>query len=219
MRLRRAVICHHAGDDAAVEAFLNEPTEALKLSLDDALLVAGLYAARGRVGEALPLAYEVRRKHIWESKAHLFYVSLLLNIETRERARELSPTTVAIDTAVRIRDRSGHEEWHIIEEREDHTLPKELPPTHPLAASLLGHSVGDDVVVDDAPFATETVNVAAVQSKYIRALHESMESFQRLFPGVPGLWRVNLSLPTGVPGDPPDFEPGSSAAGDMSRFC
>ena len=205
MRLRRAWILHRSGEAEEVEAYLDSPIETVGLPLDESLRVASLYADRGRTERALAVAYETRRKHPTESEAHLFFTGLVFGTEKREHAEVTGEAVVGTDTAVCIRDDDGSEEWHVIEERDDHQAPLELPPSHPLAQKLMGQAPGAKVVIKESEYSTETAVITAVQSKYVYALQETLRTFERMFPETPGMWKMKLPL------DPdsaePDFDP------------
>jgi len=108
---------------------------------------------------------------------------------------------------LRVRDRDGNDQWYVIEDRDGPLLPGELPPGNPLAQKLVGAPTGAEITVGEPPFGPPViVQVVEVKSKYLHALHESMRTFQQLFPDTPGLWSVPVSYGNGS-NDEPDFQP------------
>ena len=193
MRLRVASVLQRLGDTAGVDAFLETPVSIESLPMKLAFRVAALHAYRGQLRRALDIAYEVRRKHIDESEAHLFYVSIFLKAD-RSGDEEPSEIHAGLDTAVCIQDEAGREEWHVIEDRDDNRAPAELMPNHPLAKKLIGLGAGATVTIKENDFSTETATVTAVVSKFVYALQESMRTFERMFPDKPGLWNIKLPM-------------------------
>lgn len=208
MQLRLASVLQRSGDTAGIDAFLDQPINLASLTMPMALQVAGLYIYRGRMEQALSIAYEVRRKYMGESEAHIFYVSLFFNARTDSDEEQITEMSVGLDTAVCLRDGEGKEEWHIIEERDDHKLPAELSPDHGLARKMLGMGVGAVITLKANDFSTETATISAIQSKFSYAMQESMRTYERMFPDAPGLW--NMRLPTvegGTEGIDVDLDP------------
>lgn len=208
MQIRLAAILQRQGDAAGVDRFLDAPIALGTLPIGMALRVAALHAYRGRMGQALDAAYEVRRKHMDESEAHLFYTSLFFNATTAEKEESAVSAPVGVDCAVCIRDEGGRETWHVIDERDDHKMPLELAPGHPLARKLMGLVAGQPLVTRDSGFSTETATVSAVMSKYAYAMRESMDIYEHMFPDEPALWNIRLRTPEGASdGEDLDIEP------------
>lgn len=194
MQIRLACVLQRQGDLEGVDSFLDTPMPLDALPMGMALRVAALHAYRGRMEQALDVAYEARRKHVGESEAHLFYTSLFFNAIKSEKEEDAAQTAIGIGSAVCIRDEGGRETWHVIDNRDDNKMPFELAPSHPLSRKLMGLVVGQTVVTKDNGVTKETSTVTAVISKYAYAMRESMDTYERMFPDEPGLW--NLKLPT-----------------------
>lgn len=208
IRLRLASVLQRSGDTEGVDAFLDSPINIGSLTMPTALRIASLYAYRIRLKQALQVAYEVRRQHFGESEAHAFYVSLFLEASKDSHEDDPAAMCVGVDTAVCLRDDEGKDEWHIIEEREDHRLPMELPPSHTLARKLWGLSAGTKILLTENDFSTETATVIVVLSKYAYALQQSMHTFERMFPDASGLWKIKLPTVEDAPdGSELDFDP------------
>jgi tetratricopeptide (TPR) repeat protein len=209
MQLHRATLLQRTGDTESLDAFLDSLSVPARMPLEEALRAASLYAARGRTAQALHLAYETRREHYKDSRAHLSYVSLVLGAEKHDPLEEgMSAALVGLDMAVCIRDDDGHEQWHVIEERTYSHAPLELAATHPLAQKLIGHPVGATVVIKESDFSTERAYIKTVQSKYVYAVQETMRAFERMFPDTPGLWKIRLPMVVDGDQEPePDLDP------------
>jgi hypothetical protein len=104
--------------------------------------------------------------------------------------------SVSIDSAVEVTDISGKKKWYIIEERRDPDFRRnEITPSHPLVQKLLGKTLGDKIVLTESVLTKEEGEVTEIKSKFIHALHESMDLYQQLFPDKPGLWSVHIGEP------------------------
>ena len=191
-KLRLAVINFRTNSFGELDHFLKSPIDPSKLSLKNRILLAQLYAARNFGKELLDTIYETRRTHFGESDAHGSYVVLFFS---REKGLDewLHVDGVAANTAVCIEDSSGKRTWYIIDDRDDADLRRgEINPRHPLARVLTGKSTGEEIVLRESRLARECGRIVDIKSKYIHALHETLESFPRWFPDATGLERIEL---------------------------
>jgi tetratricopeptide (TPR) repeat protein len=183
LQVRIAMLEHQEGNTAAVDQFLDARPRAESLSLERSVQLALLYRERGRGREALDVLYELRRKYFHERSAHEAYIGLCF--EQTHNSTGLDdwlnePERVAIGSAAHLQAPSGESRWFLIDERDDPDLRlNELSPSHLTARALLGSRVGDQVDLGESDVWT----IEAVKSKYLFALHDSLENFSRLFPG------------------------------------
>src|SRR5262249_23552897 len=152
--------------------------------------MAAILSERGLTQRALDLAYELRRRYFDEGEAHMKYVGLFFG-----RGREIDPflssDVVAANFAVRVQE-DGESNWYVIDDRLDASAARnELHTDKDLAKKLLGKKVNDTVVTKGGISET-TLTVAEIKSKYVYALHESLQLLPQRFAEVEGLQKVSL---------------------------
>ena len=192
MRLRLALIHMRQGDDAAVDEFLASSTVPDDIPVETAFYLAALYSARGNPEDAVDILYELRRRHFDNPDVHLKYVGTFFG---RDKSSDswLDFDTVAAGCAVGIRDAQQQVRWYVLDDREDADIAKgEIRSNHNLWKELQGKKVGDTVVLSESPVEKCSGEVVDVVSKYVHAMRQSMDQFETLFPGQPGLWKVSF---------------------------
>lgn len=195
MKLRLAVINLRSNYLKELDEFLDSPFDIQHLSLEYGLQFAGLLAARNRYRRAFEVIYEVRRKFYSNADAHLKYMGFFLERE-KDACDWLNITKIGVDTAVCIEEDSRGREWYIIEDRKDADASRrEFDLNHPLVKKMLGKNVGDDVVTVDSPYSKVVGKIVEIKSKYVYAFQESLSSFEKLFPGATGAWKVKVGIP------------------------
>ena len=132
-------------------------------------------------------AYLSRRYGLNDPDAHLGYFRLF---QGRDEDWE-EPTVVGLGCAVRIKNDDDDQWWHILEDGEEASGPRDLPPQNDLAQRLLDRSVGDVVMVRQG-LGGLSYEITAIQSKYVRAYQETLEEFSARFPDNMSLSRVKL---------------------------
>ena len=196
MKLRNAVVNLRLGNLTEVDKFLEEDVDIQKLSFESCFQMAVLYSSRANVQKAFEIIYEARRIYYNNGVAHMKYMGFFFGRE-KEADSWLNMTTVGLDAAVCIEDENGEREWFIIERRKDADIQrKEINSDHSLAKRLLGKTVGDNIVLRKNQLSKETGKIVEIKSKYVYALHESMSLHEKLFPDVPGMWRVRMGPPS-----------------------
>jgi len=207
IQLRLAVINLRSNNFEELDRFLDSAIEIKSLSLDHGLQYAGLLAVRNRGQKAFSVAYELRRKFFNNPQAHLRYMGIFLQRE-KDASDWLNATKVVVDTAVCIEEDSRRREWYLIEDREDaDTSRREFNLNHPLVKQMLAKSVGDAVVLIDSPYSKISGKIIEIKSKYIYAFQESLSSFETLFPGTTGMWKVKVGIPQKEGAIPKGFQP------------
>ena len=191
MQIRLGIVHYRSNNLEEVDRLLEKSFDLKTLSLRSYFDLAHLYQIRSQPEKALDIMYEARRTHYNDAAAHLKYVGLFYTVK-EQMSELLHPTQVQAGTAVCL-DSSGETDWYIIEEREDaDNVRKELNIDHPLARSLLGKTVNDEICIGQNPIVPEVGKIVAIESKYVYALQEIFRTFPRQFPGTPGLWSINL---------------------------
>lgn len=192
IQLRLAIINYRKGDNAAVDAFIEAKPDHKKLDLQSRIQLALLVSERNQPRRiSLEIAYEARREYFAEPDIHLAYVQILLTKSSVEEEDELlNLKTVAVDTVPIIENSKGEKKFFIIEERMDSDLAKfEYTADSQIGKKLLNKKIGDLIEFNNE----RDWKIVEIKSKYIHALHESMNNFSTLFPDTPGLMRMSFN--------------------------
>ena len=195
MKLRLAVVNWRGKDFEELDAYLNSRPDVEGLSLKHGLQLAHLFSVREKVKECFETIYELRRKFYDHSEPHLEYVRLFF-----ERAKVsyewLAPQRVKAGVAVCVEDSLGEKEWYLIEDRKDVDFRRrEINPEHALAQRLLDKTIGDQIIIKRGLHSDEAGKIVELKSKYVYALHETFSVYEKMFPGVGGLWMFNVGSP------------------------
>jgi tetratricopeptide (TPR) repeat protein len=190
-RIQLACVNLRLRDFAAVDTFLAAPPSWKSLSTRFAIQLASLLSIRGKYQDAVAMLYEVRRLHA-DGEVHLKYLQLFL-FHGNQSTDWLVCSTADVGAAVCIENASGERTWFVLEDRADARIADgEITATHPMFSALVGKRVGDQIVISEGSVSTETGKIVEVQSKYVRAFHESAQSMQTLYPEVKGFEIVRL---------------------------
>ncbi len=175
-----------------VDEFLKTPFDYENLSLRYRIQYAQLLGIRGFNKEAINVMYETRRKYFDQSEAHLQYITTLFRTEERDD-KWIHPDAISEGTAALLEDKNGTKVWYLIEDRADADFAKnELKPQHSLAQRMIGKKIGDEVELVSSGPQKKYGKVVEIKSKYIYALHNSMNSYQKMFPEADGLYEIDL---------------------------
>jgi tetratricopeptide (TPR) repeat protein len=138
--------------------------------------------------EAHDLAYRTLLRHRAKPSVNMGYVGVFLR-GGHSTALEVSPSTVAADTAVGLVHEDGTKAFYVIESDEAlrPTLDY-LAPNHRIAELLLGQPLDAEIVLPDETKA----KITWIKPKVLHALHQILENFKNLFPDAEGLERVRL---------------------------
>ena len=139
------------------------------------------------VSDHLEDAYLARRCGLNDPATHLGYVGLFLDAE---KGLE-EPDSIAPGCAVRLKSEWNEQWWHVLDDGESPRDSYELRPSDELARKLLGRRVGDTIILREG-IEDLSYEIAAVQSKFVRAFQETVEEFSTRFPGNMGLSRVKV---------------------------
>ena len=185
-RVRLAAAQFRCGERAAaIETALDVSASEL---CDDPRSIVKLAQLKLQLGEEgyLEDAYVARRCGINDPDVQLVYMGLFL-----ARDREwVEPETVGPGCAVLLKGESGERWWQVLDDGEEPRTDSELLPSHDLAARLLGQRAGNTIVLREDGLEDLSYEVAAVQSKFVRALQETADGFSTRFPEHTGLSRV-----------------------------
>ena len=138
--------------------------------------------------EYLDDAYLARRCGINDPNAHLGYFGIF---HSREKQGWTEPEIVGPGCAVLLHDESTEQWWQVLENGEKPQGRYEIAPSQDLARRLLGRGVGETIVLREG-LEELSYEIAAIQSKYVRAYQETLEEFSTRFPGNMGLSRIKI---------------------------
>ena len=191
MWLRWASFCLRLNKQDRVEAFLKGNVEALAGPPELRMELAHWLDRLGFGQRALKLGYRTFLEHSNLPQVHLRYIGLLLR-PGRSDPVPLDIELIDNDVAFEIDDGRGGKSWFVIEPesklRKDETY---IAPDQEVARRARGLRVGD--IINWNGHHNPWI-VLAVKHKYVHALHQSMEKFERHFPAEHGLQRINVDL-------------------------
>lgn len=167
------------------------------------LQLAGLKMLLGEAG-FLEDAYRAWRYGIGDPAIHLGYFSMFMSQD--HVLGEL--TEVGPGCSVLVRDGSEEQWWHILGYGDEPRGERELNPTADGASSFLGREVGDAVTPRDEE--RRTWEIAAIQTKHVRAFQEIVAGFSTRFPN-------NREI-SSVPASPTDLGALLGVVDERDRF-
>lgn len=191
-RLWIANLRQRKGDrDAARETIESIRFEEIKDTPEFLMRVA---VARLHLGmdEFLPLAYRARRLAFDDPNMHVAYLGLFLNREVGDE-EGLHPTKVEVDCAVHLENKRGKKVFLIVDQQPLDLYRGEIAPSDSQALKLLGHEVGDEVILRESQLEEVSYRIADIQSKYVYAFQETGSQFSTLFPDNPAFYSVDTS--------------------------
>ena len=154
---------------------------------DDPRSILKLAQLKLQLGEEgyLEDAYVARRCGINDPDVQLAYMGLFLAGDRDW----VEPETVGPGCAVLLKGERGERWWQVLDEEEEPRTDSELQPSDDLAARLLGRGQGDTLVLREG-LEDLSYEIAAVQSKFVRAFQETASDFSTRFPEHTGLSSV-----------------------------
>lgn len=166
------------------------------LFLEACVQLAFLYQVRSEPEKALQVMYETRRTHFDNRDAHLQYIKLFYQVD-KQIPEVLNPVQVQVDTAVQI-DSPDQSVCYIIVARDDVDIrSNERDVRDSLSQRLLGKIENDEVDLGKTPLGQKVGKITDIKSKYVCALQESFQEFEKFFPDDEGLWSVKLDESSG----------------------
>ena len=171
-KVRLALAQFRCGDrNAALKTVERANSTELRQDPKSLLDLARLQVVLGADG-ALNSAYLARRHGIDDPATHTGYMEVF---QGGERALA-EPEVVGPGTAICLRSDSTARWWYVLDQDEQSLSGNEVPATSELARKLVGHRVGDSVVLRQ-DLEDLSYQIIEIQSKYVRAYQESIEEF------------------------------------------
>lgn len=138
-------------------------------------------------------AYELVREHFESSIAHR---AMVISVLGRARPKEMpvDPNSVSAGCAVKYRANDTlSEEWFVIEDgKNPDSTRSEFPPTHPLAAAMIGKQRGGQFELRADPRFPRTATIIDIWTKYKYRFNKCVEEWEMLFPEEFFLWQFPI---------------------------
>ena len=194
IKIAKAFFDYRLDNDQELDKFLKSKIPFKNISKDNTLLLIELYNNRNFKEEAFNLIYEARRNYYSDSSIHLKYIGFFF-LNSQEYFPWLDVKKVEINTAVNLEDDNGNKKWFIIEDRDDPTLKNnELDIKSDFAKKILQKKVKDKVILKKNELCEEQFIISDIKSKYVYALHESLDLMRTVFSNVEGIQGFRLDL-------------------------
>jgi nucleoside phosphorylase/tetratricopeptide (TPR) repeat protein len=156
-------------------------------------LVLNILAETGQPFAALRYAYDALRAHFGEEFAHGQYLACFLRLhaacpELRVGGRADRGAAVCYRE-----EREESDRWAVIEDGPDPDLARdEFPPDHPVSRALLGHSVGETVVLPGSDIQPRAATIREACHKFIYRFQDCRDRYQQRFPGGSAIQMIHV---------------------------
>ncbi len=154
------------------------------------MVLAQALRVAGRVEEAILFGYEVLSGARNDPEVALRYFGLLM-FDGSGRGVPTS-SRVDLDYWVQLEGPAGTKHSFLIENGEDRPADSVISPASPMAAAAMGKSVGERLSIPAAFGHRVEWTIVNIKHKFLHALHDVMENFQTRFPGVDGLYKIDV---------------------------
>ena len=154
------------------------------------MFLAQVMRRAGEGEKALRYAYGVLQSAKNDPDASLRYFGLIMM--DPEDGFIPAAEIVGIDTWARLESDRHDVHSFLIEEGKDRPAEDVLSPSHPTAAAALGLKVGDEFEMPAGFGEVRRWRVTAIKHKYLHALHDVMENFEKRFPNASGFYTVAM---------------------------
>jgi tetratricopeptide (TPR) repeat protein/SOS-response transcriptional repressor LexA len=189
LRARLAWLLFRLVRMSELDELLALPIDPGSAPIDAGFRLASMLAERGQHARCIDLAYELRRRHFDNGEAHMKYVGLFFG-RSKELDTILESDVVAKDFAVRVQEDGQESRWYILEDRADATAARdELDIRTGLAKRLLGRRLNDEMVTVGS-VSESRLKIAEIKSKFVFALHESLELLPNRFAETKGFEKI-----------------------------
>lgn len=152
--------------------------------------LAQLLRSSGEGPKALEYAYKVLQSAKNDPETALAYFGLIM----MHPDDGLIPVVdvVGIDSFVRLEGEHGQIDAFLIAEGENRPAEGIVSLSHSTAAAAMGLKVGDTFEMSAAFGENRKWRVAEIKHKYLHALHDVMENFEKRFPDAQGFYSVSM---------------------------
>lgn len=178
IRLHAALSSFRAGDNDAARSMLGSIRDE-EISHDAGFLMDVAQLRRDlEMPDVLRYAYRARRIGSDDPEIHARYVTTCVMLSPEQSvAGAISPPRVEPGASVTLKRGDQVTHRSILDEDPIYPTRGEMQSSDPRAQALLNKSVGDRVRLSENPLRTDDYEIVDIQTKYIRACHESIELF------------------------------------------
>jgi len=188
-RLSRAIIDLRSNNLEELDAYLGSDIRFSELSLVSEIQLSNLYQSRNQPLRTLEIIYDVRRRYPNEADAHSAYVSIFLGLEDTKALSSIVDIKIVQPNSA-LRYEGGH---FIVEDTYDPQISNnEISEADAKKRGFIGKKKGDIIVLSQNHLAKNEVRITEVQSKYVFALQDSMQNFERRFSDRKDLMGFNV---------------------------
>lgn len=177
LRLNIASIDVRTNHLRRVDSYLKSNIDVKKLSLQSGIQLAHLYNLRNKPEQTLELIYSLRHRFPDSPDAHSAFISIFIELGDSVSGM-LEVSTVQPDTVLIYE--GGH---FVIEgQYEPRISDNEISVEDATQRGFIGKKVGEEVELTRNTFVeAKKVEITDIKSKYLFALHDSMQNFERRF--------------------------------------
>jgi len=152
------------------------------------MFLAQIMRKVGAGAKALQYGYAVLKSARNDQQVALRFFGLIM----MHPEEDLIPPaeSVAVDTWVRLESDQHETHAFLIEEGEDRPAEDILSPVHPTAMAAIGRKIGDEFAMPTGLNGLRRWRIAEIKHKYLHALHDVMENFEKRFPEAKGFHRI-----------------------------
>ena len=191
VKLNLGLLYLRMNNDKALDSLLDDRINYDNFSLENRIQLAQLLSIRNRRDDLFNILYETRRKFCNNSEAHSAYVWLILQRGNKDP--DLLKIDTTTDNTVVFLEKEKEKDYYILEINESADLSKkEINSKNPLYSKLINKKINDDIILVDSDFSKEIWIIKEIKSKFIHALHESMDILNKQFPEDKTFQKVNI---------------------------
>ncbi|MBI1182363.1 MAG: hypothetical protein GC201_17615 [Alphaproteobacteria bacterium] len=154
------------------------------------MILAQIMRRVGLDEQALRYGYEVLQSARNDQEVALRYFGLIM--AQPDNGVIPSAERVAVDTWVRLETGGQGAHTFVIEDGKDRPADDILSPSHPTVAAAMGRRVGDEFEMPMGFGGSRRWRVAEIKHKYVHALHDVMENFDKRFPDAAGFYKIEM---------------------------
>jgi tetratricopeptide (TPR) repeat protein len=186
-----ANLCLRNNDINKLKELLRKDIDPDVLKMEDRIALAYLYSNNDFNDRFYELMYETRRKFFNDSAVHSSYAGLfLMGGEKNSKLINLEKVT---NNSVVFLKRNDEQKYYILDNREDADLCKqEINDKSSIYNKLIGKKKNDKINLLENDYIKESWEIIEIKSKYIHALHTSMDLINENFPEEKSFQKISI---------------------------
>lgn len=176
-KLRLALINIRMDKAKEVHTYLKSNINLTELDLFSLIQLSNLCTISNMPFRAVEIMYFARRRFVNDADAHNAYIILLVQYDDKE-TKKFDVDTVQTDTAIIYDDG-----YFLIEDDDPKNDKFEIGTEEARERGFIGKKVGEEITIVPANKirGSQKVKIKEIKSKYIHALHDSMQNYERRF--------------------------------------